>query len=97
MTIENGDIVKFEMVMNKQGKDSGHYIEIKRYGSYSKVNDVVIKTIDEENNLSAKVMPPRPERPESTHITYLTSFLLNAHFQFKKDMNLQETTSNLNK
>lgn len=53
--------------MNK-GKDGKHFIEIKRYGSYSVLNDVTIESVNTSNNLSAKELPTRPEKPEGARI-----------------------------
>jgi hypothetical protein len=49
--------------MNK-GKDGRHYIEVKRFGTYSIVEDHVINAVDSSNNLSEKTLPERPPRAE---------------------------------
>lgn len=59
------DVVKFEKVMNKgkDGRHSQHYVEIKRFGSYTVLSDVKINSLNTANNMSTKDLPTRPEKP----------------------------------
>lgn len=61
-----GDVVRFTNIMNKgkqqgEGKVGGHYVEIKKFGSYDVVSDVVIDKVNTENNLSTKELTARPK------------------------------------
>lgn len=48
--------------MNKATRDDKHYVEIKRFGAISVVQDHNIEKVNHANNLSEKAIPSRPPR-----------------------------------
>lgn len=59
-------MVLFERAINKGSKEGKHFIEIKKFGAYTVVDNHNIDSVNKENNLSEKTLPERPALPEKT-------------------------------
>ncbi|KAL4442904.1 hypothetical protein ABPG74_010793 [Tetrahymena malaccensis] len=90
------DVVCFDKAMNKVNKDGHHYIEVKRFGKYEIAVNSNVASVNTQNNISEKVIPPLPEDQKKQKINKKSTYKQNNNSKANNNNNNGNNNNNNN-